>query len=749
MRTMKAKSLIAAAAVAVFAGCVGTGTGNGVAAPEAELAPLRVAVFVDNGARNTGVFSWLEITARAKGVVATPIDGEAVRAGALDKADVLVVPGGSSVVEAKSLGPEGREKIKAFVKNGGGYVGTCAGCCLLMEPSKGHPDMIHMIPFKFGLAGGKAELSVSFNRRAQELAGIKKGATKIRYSEGPVPLPSIPVKDAEVEVVATYNGDINTSGSAARPSMAGQAAAIAGTYGKGRLFVLSVHPESDENNHYILRGAFRFLTGREISWDYPQRKRGQLAVGFMCDDSFGVETARLVQRLVTDGEFDVIPMNRVLVEGGLLRRVDAVLVPAGVGAAKSGAGLYGGNAGRTKEFLARGGRIFAWGSAAETAKERESGVTCVADAEAALAALRALAAEPVPAPVAIPAKVEKPIRAGIFQDENNSNIPIARILDLAPEYELKFLAPEDYVNGGLDGLDLVIQPGGGCTKQYKALGEKGAEALKKFVRDGGKYYGVCAGAFLALQQSRKDYPRLGLVPFKGDDPEHYRGDAPIKVALTEDGMEAFGTTNKTRTVVYFGGPAVVPGEPVEDTDVKVLAKYAGRTINTKQPQPVAEMLDKGAFLGGRVGKGKLFISCPHPEKSENTFDFVRGGMKYLTGVEPSAAPSLDRVRGAVSVRYRSSDKTSAQYLFGTLSRDRRIDVWPGKEWGDMAHVDAYVVTDEVKKSSVASLEAYIARGGRVVIVADTPAELKAAEMVKGAVVLESYDGVVDSILRHN
>ena len=47
----------------------------------------------------------------------------------------------------------------------------------------------------------------------------------------------------------------------------------------------------------------------------------------------------------------------------------------------------------------------------------------------------------------------------------------------SPEYELKFLALEDYANGGLDGLDLVIQPGGGCTKQYNALGEKGAGAL--------------------------------------------------------------------------------------------------------------------------------------------------------------------------------------------------------------------------------------------------------------------------------
>ena len=30
---------------------------------------------------------------------------------------------------------------------------------------------------------------------------------------------------------------------------------------------------------------------------------------------------------------------------------------------------------------------------------------------------------------------------------------------------------------------------------------------------GGKYDGVCAGAFFAMQQSREGYSRLGLIPY--------------------------------------------------------------------------------------------------------------------------------------------------------------------------------------------------------------------------------------------
>lgn len=109
---------IFAVAIAAFAGCAGPGLVEGPGS--AEERPLRVAVFVDKGARNIGAFRWLEITARMRGAVATPVDGEAVRAGALDAADVFVMPGGSSVTEARMLGAEGRGKLKEFIRRVGG-----------------------------------------------------------------------------------------------------------------------------------------------------------------------------------------------------------------------------------------------------------------------------------------------------------------------------------------------------------------------------------------------------------------------------------------------------------------------------------------------------------------------------------------------------------------------------------------------------------------------------------------------------
>ena len=200
--------------------------GNSLATEEAK--PLRVAVFVGSGARNVGAFRWLQITTCAKDMEPILVDGEAVRNGALDGADVLVMPGGWSGGEAKTLEADGREKLKDFVRRGGGYIGTCAGCCLAMESYKTHTNMLHMIPFTFGPGGGAADMPIAFNQLAKEMCGIPKKTWKVRYHGGPVPVPSTPVPEADVKVIATYAGDINSLGDPERKSMARQAAVIAG-----------------------------------------------------------------------------------------------------------------------------------------------------------------------------------------------------------------------------------------------------------------------------------------------------------------------------------------------------------------------------------------------------------------------------------------------------------------------------------------------------------------------------------------
>jgi glutamine amidotransferase-like uncharacterized protein len=51
------------------------------------------------------------------------VTAKEIRAGALSSADVVVLPGGSGGTEGTTLGEEGREAIRSFVRRGGGYLG--------------------------------------------------------------------------------------------------------------------------------------------------------------------------------------------------------------------------------------------------------------------------------------------------------------------------------------------------------------------------------------------------------------------------------------------------------------------------------------------------------------------------------------------------------------------------------------------------------------------------------------------------
>jgi len=62
--------------------------------------------------------------------------------------DVLVVSGGDTFAVAKSLGKEGGQNIKAFVEQGGTYIGSCAGAYLPMNSSKKPLDWFNFVDVK-------------------------------------------------------------------------------------------------------------------------------------------------------------------------------------------------------------------------------------------------------------------------------------------------------------------------------------------------------------------------------------------------------------------------------------------------------------------------------------------------------------------------------------------------------------------------------------------------------------------------
>ena len=153
-------------------------------------------------------------------------------------------------------------------------------------------------------------------------------------------------------------------------------------------------------------------------------------------------------------------------------------------------------------------------------------------------------------------------------------------------------------------------------------------------------------------------------------------------------------------------------------------------------------------MGGRVGKGKVFLSCPHPEKSESNRDIVFGILKYLTGVKPTVV-ERERTRGAASVFFKTAKSAAAGAFFcDKLICDSRFDTRSNSslEKNLLPHLDAIVFASFDADDLSADVRRFIERGGRVVLVADTPKKRKIASSLEGATVVDSFDKVIPALL---
>jgi glutamine amidotransferase-like uncharacterized protein len=141
-------------------------------------------------------------------------------------------------------------------------------------------------------------------------------------------------------------------------------------------------------------------------------------------------------------------------------------------------------------------------------------------------------------------------------------------------------------------FDVYIQPGGGqdIPGAFAALGDEGAEAIRKFVRNGKSFLGLCMGAYLA------DENWLGLIPSSLDSEVMRKG---TNIPDEGDYVVDVVWQGKTEKFYYQDGPYL----NAEDAHGFVaLARYANGDI---------------ALAKYTYGKGTVLLSGPHPEADES------------------------------------------------------------------------------------------------------------------------------------
>ncbi len=142
-------------------------------------------------------------------------------------------PGGHSAQVVDAMTPALKTALDQFVKNGGAYVGFCAGA-FASTALVGTTGKIG-----FGFMPGSTKLYPT-KGTARIFPVMWNGKTRNLYWEGG---PYLSIPEGAAEIIATYPN--------------GAVAAARSTYGKGRVFVTGLHPEAPQfwRDYYQLNDA--------------------------------------------------------------------------------------------------------------------------------------------------------------------------------------------------------------------------------------------------------------------------------------------------------------------------------------------------------------------------------------------------------------------------------------------------------------------------------------------------------------
>jgi predicted deacylase/glutamine amidotransferase-like uncharacterized protein len=210
-----------------------------------------------------------------------------------------------------------------------------------------------------------------------------------------------------------------------------------------------------------------------------------------------------------------------------------------------------------------------------------------------------------------------------------------RVFQGMKNVEVRRVGAEDIRDGVLGQFDLAIFPGGSGSKQAAALELKGREAVQKFVKGGGGYVGICAGAFLAAANykwslaisNHRTFNKTIDLPGVGLKSMWFRGPpASVKMELTEAGQKILGIQKGVFDVRYHNGPIMSPMGKEGLGAFRTLANF--RSEVSKYAPQKGTMVNTPAIIAGEFGRGRVLCISPHPESSKALHALVQKAIHW-------------------------------------------------------------------------------------------------------------------------
>lgn len=192
----------------------------------------------------------------------------------------------------------------------------------------------------------------------------------------------------------------------------------------------------------------------------------------------------------------------------------------------------------------------------------------------------------------------------------HSTLAIGRAVQWMGCREVELVNADSIKSGSLNQFDVLACPGGESRPDpWGELGSEGKSKIQEFIREGGGYLGICLGALFASDYCDSWGTRLGedekyldLFPGAahcGQEEIASQGGWPLMTWLEisdhTHSITAF-LPEQIKIVYYPNGPYL---KPYEDADVTIIATY--------------KITGNPAMVAFEYGKGRVFLSGPHPE----------------------------------------------------------------------------------------------------------------------------------------
>lgn len=228
-----------------------------------------------------------------------------------------------------------------------------------------------------------------------------------------------------------------------------------------------------------------------------------------------------------------------------------------------------------------------------------------------------------------PPAASRPLKVGIFDGKGAPDGGINNVINVLktlPQVAVTRITAGQMGVIDLKQFDVVVFSGGSGSQQSKSIGAAGLNNVREFVRGGGGYCGICAGAYLACSNFSWG---LGILNASTVSNKWMRGRGFLDLEVTVDGKPLLGDVKSTFKVRYNNGPVIKPGDRADIPAYRPVTLFRSEIAENGTPKGV--MINTPAQAAGSFGKGRVFISSPHPENTPGLEHLIPRGILWAAG----------------------------------------------------------------------------------------------------------------------